>query len=225
MDYFKSLVEMVHQLEGTELTIVPATVGKVNPDATPDEEWGWVVAGLKEVYDLAREPRGVRLALEPLNRFETYFLNGRGGQAMALAEAVGPNCGVCLDVFHMNIEEKDMHAALRASKSRLVDVHVAENNRLAPGMGSVDWKAFVETLKDIGYDGALTMEAVAPIDRTPGLALDEPGRAEPGRHLPRAAEVHRGPRLEPALRGVLHDALRDGLRDAPARAHPLIEAA
>ena len=98
---------------------------------------------------------------------------------MALAEAVGPNCGVCLDVFHMNIEEKDMHAALRASKSRLVDVHVAENNRLAPGMGSVDWKAFVETLKDIGYDGALTMEAVAPIDRTPGLALDEPVEQNP----------------------------------------------
>ncbi|MEC7233192.1 MAG: sugar phosphate isomerase/epimerase [Planctomycetota bacterium] len=165
VDYFKSLVEMVHQLEGTELTIVPATVGKVNPDATPDEEWGWVVAGLQEVYELAEE-RGVRMALEPLNRFETYFLN-RADQAMALAEAVGPNCGVCLDVFHMNIEEKDMHAALRASKSRLVDVHVAENNRLAPGMGSVDWKAFVETLKDIGYDGALTMEAVAPIDRTP----------------------------------------------------------
>ena len=91
----------------------------------------------------------------------------RADQAMALAEAVGPNCGVCLDVFHMNIEEKDMLAAVRASSSRLVDVHVAENNRLAPGMGSVDWTSFVKTLDEIGYDGALTMEAVAPIDRTP----------------------------------------------------------
>ena len=125
VDYMKSLVEMVHQLEGTEVTVVPATVGKVIPDATPEEEWGWVVAGLQEVYDPA-EQRGVRLALEPLNRFETYFLN-RADQAMALAEAVGPNCGVCLDVFHMNIEEKDMHAALRASASRLTDVHVAKD--------------------------------------------------------------------------------------------------
>jgi len=165
VEYFKSLIEMVHQLEGTELTIVPATVGKVVPDATPEEEWSWVVAGLQEVYELA-ETRGVRMALEPLNRFETYFLN-RADQAMALAEAVGPNCGVCLDVFHMNIEEKDMHGALRASKSRLVDVHVAENNRLSPGMGAVDWKAFVGVLREIGYDGAVTMEAVAPIDRTP----------------------------------------------------------
>ena len=50
---------------------------------------------------------------------------------------------------------------------RLTDVHVAENNRLAPGMGSIDWNAFVATLKEVKYDGALTMEAVAPIDRTP----------------------------------------------------------
>lgn len=165
VDYMKSVVEMVHRLEGQEVTVVPVTVGKVVPDATPEEEWAWVVAGLQEVYDLA-ESRGVRLALEPLNRFETYFLN-RADQAMALAEAVGPNCGVCLDVFHMNIEETDMLAAVRASASRLVDIHVAENNRLSPGMGAIDWAGFVATLKDCGYDGALTMEAAAPIDRTP----------------------------------------------------------
>ena len=165
VDYMKSVVTMVKELNGHEITVVPATVGKVTPDGTPEEEWGWVVAGLQEVYDHA-EASGVRMALEPLNRFETYFLN-RADQAMALAEAVGPNCGVCLDVFHMNIEEADMLAAVRTAAPRLVDIHVAENNRLAPGMGSVDWAAFVKTLKEVGYDGALTMEAVAPIDRTP----------------------------------------------------------
>ena len=163
--YMKSVVEMVHELEGHEITIVPATVGKVVPDATPEEEWAWVVAGLQEVYELA-EKRGVRMALEPLNRFETYFLN-RADQAVALAKAVGPNCGVCLDVFHMNIEEVDMHKAIRDSRERLVDVHVAENNRLAPGMGRIEWSQLVRTLREVGYDGALTMEAVAPIDRTP----------------------------------------------------------
>lgn len=60
-----------------------------------------------------------------------------------------------------------MLAAVRASAHRLVDVHVAENNRLAPGMGAIDWAALVSTLKACGYDGALTMEAVAPVDRTP----------------------------------------------------------
>jgi sugar phosphate isomerase/epimerase len=165
VDYMKSVANMIHELEGTEMTIVPATVGKVVPDGTPEEEWKWVVAGLQEVYALT-EKHGIRIALEPLNRFETYFLN-RADQAMALAKAVGPNCGVCLDAFHMCIEEQDMLGAIRASASRLTDVHVAENNRLAPGMGAIDWAKFVTTLKEVGYKGALTMEAVAPIDRTP----------------------------------------------------------
>lgn len=165
VDYVKSVVTMVKELEGTEITIVPATVGKIVPDSTPELEWKWVVQGLKEVYAYARQC-GVRMAIEPLNRFETYFLN-RADQALRLAEEVGPECGVCLDVFHMNIEEVDMHAAIRKVGKRLADVHVAENNRLAPGMGNVDWKRLVGTLREVGYDGALTMESVAPVDRTP----------------------------------------------------------
>lgn len=165
VDYVKSVVTMVKELEGIEITIVPATVGKIVPDSTPELEWTWVVQGLKEVYAHARQC-GVRMAIEPLNRFETYFLN-RADQALRLAEEVGPECGVCLDVFHMNIEEVDMHAAIRKVGKRLVDVHVAENNRLAPGMGNVDWKRLVATLREVGYDGALTMESVAPVDRTP----------------------------------------------------------
>ena len=165
VDYVKSVVTMVAELEGSEISIVPATVGKIVPDATPDQEWRWVVDGLREIQAHAA-PRGVRMAIEPLNRFETYFVN-RADQALCLAEEVGPNCGVCLDVFHMNIEEVDMHAAIKKVGKRLVDVHVAENNRLAPGMGNVDWAKLVATLRSIGYDGALTMEAVAPVDRTP----------------------------------------------------------
>ena len=165
LEYVMSIVTMVKELEGTEITIVPATVGKVTPDGTPEQEWKWVVAGLKEVYAHAQKS-GVRMAIEPLNRFETYFIN-RGDQALKMAQDVGPECGVCLDVFHMNIEEVDMFATIRNVGKRLADVHVAENNRLAPGMGNVNWKKLVETLREVGYDGALTMEAVAPIDRTP----------------------------------------------------------
>ena len=165
VDYVKSIVTMVKELEGTEITIVPATVGKISAEGTPEEEWKWVVDGLQEVYAYAQQC-GVVMALEPLNRFETYFLN-RGDQALALAEAVGPECGVCLDVFHMNIEEVDMFETIRKVGKRLRDFHVAENNRLAPGMGRIDWAKTVATLKEIGYTGALTMEAVAPVDRTP----------------------------------------------------------
>lgn len=163
--YMQSVVRLAHELGGTETTVVPATVGKVVPDATPEQEWRWVVDGLREVYAVA-EPLGVRLALEPLNRFETYFLN-RCDQALALAEAVGPHCGVCLDAFHLNIEEADMFAAIRAAGSRLVDFHVADNNRMAPGQGALNWQRIVATLRETGYEGALTVEFVAPIDRTP----------------------------------------------------------
>lgn len=165
VDYVKSVVTMVKELDGHECTIVPATVGKVVPDGTPEQEWQWVVDGLKEVYAYAQKC-GVKMAIEPLNRFETYFLN-RADQALRLAEDIGPDCGVCLDVFHMNIEEADMYDAIRKVGKRLTDVHVAENNRLAPGMGNVNWTKLVATLREIGYSGALTMEAVAPIDRTP----------------------------------------------------------
>jgi sugar phosphate isomerase/epimerase len=165
VDYVKSVVTMVKELDGTEITIVPATVGKIVPDGTPQDEWRWVVDGLREVYDHAEEC-GVRMAIEPLNRFETYFVN-RGEQALALAKDVGPNCGVCLDVFHMNIEEVDLFATIKKIGKKLYDVHVAENNRLAPGMGRIDGPRLVSTLREVGYDGALTMEAVAPVDRTP----------------------------------------------------------
>ena len=144
---------------------MPATVGKIVPDSTPENEWEWAVAGLKEIYEHAL-PLGVKLAIEPLNRFETYFIN-RGAQAMALAEAVGADCGVCLDAFHINIEEADLFQAILDCGPRLTDFHAAENNRMPAGHGDYDWAKVVATLKQAGYDGALTAEFVAPIDRTP----------------------------------------------------------
>ena len=165
VQYVKSVVQMVSELDGEIITIVPATVGKVVPDSTPENEWAWVRDGLKDVYQLA-ERLGIRMAIEPLNRFETYFIN-RADQALAMADAVGPKCGVCLDAFHMNIEERDFLGAIRHAGKRIYDFHVADNNRLAPGQGALDWKAIVQTLKSVGYDGALTAEFVAPIDRTP----------------------------------------------------------
>jgi sugar phosphate isomerase/epimerase len=165
VDYMKRVVTLAHELDGRIVSVVPVTVGKVVADGTPQQEWQWLVEGLKEVYAHA-EKAGIRLAIEPLNRFETYLIN-RGDQAQALADAVGPNVGVCLDLFHMNIEESDILDAFRKAKGRIVDVHIADNNRFAPGMGTLDFPAIVETIRGTGYDGALTMEFVATVDRTP----------------------------------------------------------
>jgi sugar phosphate isomerase/epimerase len=165
VDYMKSVITMISELEGEIITLVPATVGKIIPDSSPEQEWQWLIEGVKECYEHGKK-KGVRIAIEPLNRFETYILN-RADQALALAEAVGPDCGVCLDAFHLNIEDEDMYASIRKAGKRLYDFHVADNNRMAPGQGSLDWKKIVKTLKETGYDGALTVEFVAPVDRTP----------------------------------------------------------
>jgi sugar phosphate isomerase/epimerase len=165
IQYLKDCVTMVKELEGEIMSIVPSEVGKVRAQADKETEWNWGVEGLREVYTHAQR-EGIRVAVEPLNRFETNFIS-RHDQALALAEAVAPDCGVCLDAFHMNIEEADFLQALRNTGSRLYDFHVADNNRMACGMGALDWAAIVGTLKEIGYDGALTVEFVAPVDRTP----------------------------------------------------------
>lgn len=165
IQYVKDIITMVKELDGEMVSVVPGTVGKIIPDGTPEEEWKWAVESMKECYDFA-EKSGVMLGIEPINRFETYFIN-RGDQALALAEAVGKNCGVCLDIFHMNIEEENYYEMIRRAKDRLVGFHVADNNRMAPGMGTLDWPKVVETLKEVGFDGALSVEFCAPLDRTP----------------------------------------------------------
>jgi D-psicose/D-tagatose/L-ribulose 3-epimerase len=177
VQYLKDCVTMVKELEGEIMSIVPSEVGKVNAQADPETEWNWAVEGLKEINDHARK-EGIRVAVEPLNRFETNFIN-RADQAVMLAEAVGDDVGVCIDAFHMNIEEVNMRQAILNAGDRIFDFHVADNNRMACGMGALNWRDIVGTLKEIGYDGALTVEFVAPIDRTP---------ANPFTHATAAAE-------------------------------------
>jgi sugar phosphate isomerase/epimerase len=165
VQYVKECLTMIKELDGEILTIVPGTVGKVNPDATPEEEWKNAVEGMKEI-DAWSKKEGVRICVEPINRFETYFVS-RANQALALAEATSPECGVCLDAFHINFEEVDPYESIRKVGKRMYDFHVADTNRFACGLGHWDWAKVVGTLKSIGYDGALTVEFVAPVDRTP----------------------------------------------------------
>jgi D-psicose/D-tagatose/L-ribulose 3-epimerase len=166
VQYVKDTIDMLAALGGEVLTVVPSTVGKIVPMGSPEDEWQWAIDSLKECQTHA-EAKGIRLALEPLNRFETYFLN-RHDQALALAEDVGGNCGVCLDIFHMNIEEADWAEAIRtvAGTGKLYAVHVADNNRMPCGQGAIDWARFIGTLEEVGYDDFLTVEFVVPVDRS-----------------------------------------------------------
>lgn len=165
VQYIKDVIAMIEALGGEIICIVPSTVGKTKAMADPETEWGWAVEGLKEISYYAGE-HNVRIGLEPLNRFETNFLN-RADQGLYLANEVGNGVGVTLDTFHLNIEEADMLASIRNAGAQLIDFHIADNNRMPPGQGAIDFKAVIDTLRSIGYSGAVTSEFVMPIDRTP----------------------------------------------------------
>lgn len=165
VQYLKECLDMIHGLGGTIFTIVPSQVGKVMAMADADTEWKWAVEGMKQVADHANK-RKIKIGLEPLNRFETNFLN-RHDQALRLAQDVGEGVGVCLDAFHLNIEEKDLYAAILTTGKNLVDFHVADNNRRPPGEGALDWQKIIATLKQAEYNGMLTVEFVMPFDRSP----------------------------------------------------------
>ena len=165
VEYLKNCITMVAELDGKLMSIVPSEVGKVKAMASPEEEWQWAIEGLKEVHAHATKA-GVLVALEPLNRFETNFLN-RHDQALLLAESIAPDVGVCLDVYHMNQEDANMFKAIENAGAKLYDLHVADNNRMACGQGSLDWARLLQTCKEVGYDGSLTVEFVPPLDRTP----------------------------------------------------------
>jgi D-psicose/D-tagatose/L-ribulose 3-epimerase len=121
-------------------------------------EWDQVIAGLKEVAPHF-EAAGIRMAIEPLNRFETFFLN-TAADALTLANAVdSPNIGILYDSFHANIEEQKIGPAAASLGKRLFHVHTCENDRGAPGSGHVDWDGLFEGLKAAGYDGWCVIES------------------------------------------------------------------
>lgn len=116
-----------------------------------------VVEGLRPVADYAGE-RGVALAIEPLNRYETSLVNTTE-QAMEIVERLdSPACGVLLDTFHMNIEEK-LPAAIRAVGPRLVHFHACGTDRGAPGSDHTNWEEIFAALIEIDYAGALVIES------------------------------------------------------------------
>jgi D-psicose/D-tagatose/L-ribulose 3-epimerase len=122
------------------------------------DEWNWAVEGYRSVADVLAQCN-VTLAIEPLNRFETFFLN-TAADAAALCDQVGdPNIGILFDTFHANIEEKDIAQGYRTVGKHLKHVHTCENDRGIPGSGHVEWTAVFQALKDLNYDGWLTIES------------------------------------------------------------------
>ncbi|MBL7133566.1 MAG: sugar phosphate isomerase/epimerase [Phycisphaerae bacterium] len=148
------------QAAGCETLAGPfyAGLGVFSGAGPTEDEWKWAVESMQQVAEHA-EKCGVTLALEPLNRFECYLLNTAADAARFCNDVNHPRCKAMFDTFHSHIEEKSIPDAIRAMADHLVHVHISENDRSTPGAGNVRWDEVFDTLKEIGYDNLLVVEA------------------------------------------------------------------
>ncbi|WP_298708277.1 sugar phosphate isomerase/epimerase [Chitinophaga sp.] len=140
-----------------------SAVGKARqlPEAERKAEWELAVKGLREVCAIA-EQQGVRLAIEPLNRFESDLVNTAADARRMAEELDHPSAGVGLDSFHMSIEEKDPGEAIRTAGDWLVHVQVSENHRGIPGTGQTPWNSLRDAIREVGYKGVVSIESFTP---------------------------------------------------------------
>lgn len=161
--YFKTLIDQMVILECPSL-IGPVYSATGRADAVPREEyrqqWKLVKSHLKNLAVYAGE-RGKQVCLEPLNRFETDFINTCEQGLQMVKEVNHPAMKLQLDTFHMNIEEKDQAAAIRKAGKHLAHFHACGCDRGTPGKDHIDWKGIAAALKAINYKGDLVIESFA----------------------------------------------------------------
>ncbi len=159
MDHLKVCVDTAAEA-GVSMLAGPlySPVGYLPGRRRTADEWSRAIDGYREIAP-AFAAANMVLALEPLNRFETFFLN-TAADAAALCDVVDhPAVGILFDTFHANIEEKDIAAGYRTLGRHLKHVHTCENDRGIPGSGHVEWAAVFAALRDLKYDGWLTIES------------------------------------------------------------------
>jgi D-psicose/D-tagatose/L-ribulose 3-epimerase len=160
-DYVTGLIDQAAAL-GCPRIIGPvySVVGLIGPhdDAEKKQQFDLVVKNLKPIAQHA-EKKGVQICIEPLNRFETDFLN-TCDQGLKLVKAIGSKAvKLHLDTFHMNIEEKNQAAAIRKAGKLLGHFHACGSDRGTPGGDHIDWKSIVKALKEVGYEGDVVIES------------------------------------------------------------------
>ena len=124
------------------------------------DEWKGCAEVLRAAAEHAEKAK-INLAIEPLNRFETYVINTVADAARMCKDVGHPRLKVQVDTFHCHIEEKDTAAAIRACGSLVGHFHASESDRGTPGTGQVAWRESFAALKDIGYDRWVTIESFA----------------------------------------------------------------
>ena len=159
--YMKTCIDLANRM-GAPLITGPlySEVGKFGlqtPEAKRQRN-AWAVENMQKMAAYAKDA-GVKLAVEPLNRFETDFLNTVDQGLEFLQQVNAENVGFLLDTFHMNIEEKKIGEAIRKAGDKLLSFHACGNDRGAPGSDHIDWDEVKEALQAIGYDAYLVIES------------------------------------------------------------------
>lgn len=161
MAYIRGAIEATQTLGATNMVgPVYSAVGRTwqMTDEERAQDTDLLVENLGQLARYAAD-RGVVMCLEPLNRFETSFIN-LAEQMVEVVDRVGhPACQIMLDTFHMNVEEKSLGDAIRCAGPRLKHFHSCENDRGAPGTGHVPWDDVARALRDIHYDGPVVIES------------------------------------------------------------------
>ncbi len=159
--YLKAGIDALAEMGGKNFVgNLYSAVGRTwqQSEAEREQDMQTLVTILREVSQYALD-HGVVLGVEPLNRYETSFIN-TADQVIELVDRVDhPACGVLLDTFHMNMEESSMGDAIRKVGQRLVQVHSIESHRGTPGTGLLQWAEIARALKDTRFDGELVMES------------------------------------------------------------------
>lgn len=160
--YLCALIDQMVTLEARVLSgPVYSYVGRAEayPAAEKKRHWQAVVKNLKTVTRYAAE-RGKLVCVEPLNRFETDFLNTIEQGLKLIADVGSPALKLHLDTFHANIEEKHQGEAIRRAGKHLGHIHACGCDRGTPGNDHINWKSIAAALKAIKYDGDIALESV-----------------------------------------------------------------
>ncbi|NHC46245.1 sugar phosphate isomerase/epimerase family protein [Motilibacter aurantiacus] len=160
-DYLRGVVDVAHTV-GAPVVGGPAYAATGRTWRMSDGEraaaYRELAEGLTPVVEHALTA-GVTVAVEPLNRYETSLINTVDQALEALAPLPARGCGLLLDVYHMNIEEQDVAAAIRRAAGRIAHVQVCANDRGAPGADHLDWPGILAAIDDAGYTGPLCIES------------------------------------------------------------------
>ena len=144
--------------------------GVVEEGVSRENAEKWTIASLRECAEFGLK-KNVKLTLEPVNRYESNFINTLQEGVEFIDKIAVSNIGLLADTFHMNIEEVSIYESIKQSKEYITHIHFADSNRWAPGYGHLDFKKIVETLKEINYQEYVSAEILPLPDQNSAAGM------------------------------------------------------